>query len=196
MMDKRKDNDHTIPFQAKTYVLRSGQTLFIRKPEKKDAKALIDQVHVVDKETKFLAREPDEFNFTSDQEQMFIEESANDENRLFLIGQIEDEIVGTCSVELILKQKRFIHRSTMGIAVKKAYWRNGIGKIMMNVCINWCKENGIEQIELDVVTKNKRALSLYKSLGFEIYGLKKNALKYKDQTYADEHFMILFLNKD
>jgi ribosomal protein S18 acetylase RimI-like enzyme len=77
--------------------------------------------------------------------------------------------------------------------VKKAYWHKGIGKKMMQACIDWCKEKGVEQLELDVVTENERAIALYQSLGFQIYGTKKHALKYSDQTYADEYYMILML---
>jgi len=63
----------------------------------------------------------------------------------------------------------------------------------MQECINWCKEQGVEQLELEVVTQNSRAISMYKSFGFEIYGTKKHALKYENGTYADEYFMCLFL---
>jgi RimJ/RimL family protein N-acetyltransferase len=64
----------------------------------------------------------------------------------------------------------------------------------MKECIKWCNENGVEQLELDVVTQNNRAISMYKNLGFKIQGTKKHALKYEDGTYADEYFMCLFLN--
>ena len=82
----------------------------------------------------------------------------------------------------------------MGVAVLKDYQGKGIGKIMMKECIVWCKEHGIEQIELEVVTENNRAISMYKSFGFEVCGAKKHALKYCDGTYADEYSMILILN--
>lgn len=82
----------------------------------------------------------------------------------------------------------------MGLAVLKAYWGKGIGKIMMQECISWCKNNGIEQLELEVVTDNHAAISLYKSFGFEVCGTKKHALKYSDGTYADEFNMVLFLS--
>lgn len=35
---------------------------------------------------------------------------------------------------------------------------------------------------------------MYESMGFEIYGTQKHALKYGDGSYADEYYMILFLN--
>lgn len=63
----------------------------------------------------------------------------------------------------------------------------------MTESIKWCKDNHLEQLELGVVSENEAALSLYKSLGFEIFGTKKNSLKYDDGSYADEYIMIKFL---
>ncbi|MBP1926521.1 RimJ/RimL family protein N-acetyltransferase [Sedimentibacter acidaminivorans] len=176
----------------KDYILKDGQKLTVRIPEVGDAKELINQMQVVDKETKFLAREPGEFDFTLEQESEFIRNNMNDENSHFLLGEINDRIIANCSVGLIQNKKRYLHRAGMGIAVLKDYWNKGIGKIMMQECINWCKEKGVEQLELEVVTQNSRAISMYRSFGFEIYGTKKHALKYENGTYADEYFMCLF----
>lgn len=174
--------------------LKDGQKLILRNPELGDEQGLIEQMKVVDSEIKFLAREPGEFNFTLEQEREFIKNSMNDENRFFLVGEIDGRIIANCSVGVVSKNKRYLHRAAMGIAVCKDYWSNGIGKTMMRKCIKWCEEKGVEQLELDVVPQNDRAVSMYKSLGFQIYGTKKHALKYGDGTYADEYSMILFLH--
>jgi ribosomal protein S18 acetylase RimI-like enzyme len=81
----------------------------------------------------------------------------------------------------------------MGIAVRKSDWGLGIGREMMRSCIVWCEKNGIEQLELEVVSENRRALSMYESIGFISHGVKKNALKYSNGEYAEEYFMILDL---
>lgn len=193
-MGNHQKNECFNEHYRKEYLLKDGQQLVIRIPELDDAQGLINQMQAVDGETKFLARESDEFNFTVEQEREFIKNHMNDENSCFLIAELGGRIIANCSVGLILNKKRYLHRAAMGIAVLKAYWSKGIGKIMMQECINWCKENGVEQLELEVVTQNDRAVSMYKSFGFEIYGTKKHALKYSDGTYADEYHMILFLD--
>lgn len=175
-------------------MLKDGQQLIIRIPELGDAQGLMNQMQAVDGETKFLARESDEFNFTVEQEREFIKNHITDENSCFLIAELDGRIIANCSVGLILNKERYLHRAAMGIAVLKDYWNKGIGKIMMQECINWCKEKGVEQLELEVVTQNNRAVSMYKSFGFEICGTKKHALKYSDGTYADEYCLNLFLN--
>lgn len=179
----------------KEFSLKDNQKLIVRNPVEEDAQSLIELMKVMDCETKFLAREPGEFNLTVEQEKTFINNSLNNENSHFIIGEIEGRIVANCSVGIISKQKRFLHRAALGIAVSKDYWGKGIGNIMMKECIKWCSEKGVEQLELDVVTENKRALLMYENLGFEVYGTKKHALKYGDGTYADEYAMILFLNE-
>lgn len=176
------------------YTLKDGRRLIVRTPETGDAQGLIDQLKAFDCETRFLAREPGEFDFTLEQEREFIRNSMDDENRLFLIGEVDGTIIASCSVGVIQNNKRFLHRARMGIAVSKKYWNKGIGKKMIQECIQWCREKGMEQLELEVVTQNNRAVSLYKQLGFQIYGTRKHALKYGDGTYADEYCMVLFLS--
>jgi RimJ/RimL family protein N-acetyltransferase len=176
------------------YELKDGQKLIVRTPELGDEEGLINLMQAVDSETKFLAREPGEFNFTLEQERKFISNIINDESSFFLIAEINGRIIGNCSVGIVSSNKRFLHRAGMGITVRKDFWNKGIGKNMMKECIKWCEEKGVEQLELEVVTQNDRAISMYQYLGFDIYGTKKHALKYSDGTYADEYFMCLFLN--
>ncbi|MFT9496284.1 GNAT family N-acetyltransferase [Anaerosolibacter sp.] len=176
------------------YLLRDGQKLIVRNPKIGDAQGLIDHMKAVDGETKFLAREPGEFSFTLEQEREFIKSSINNENIFFLVGEIDGKIIANCSVGIVMNNKRYLHRAAIGIAVRKDYWHRGIGKRMMEECIKWCREKGVEQLELEVVTQNNRAISMYKSFGFQIQGTKKHALKYGDGSYADEYLMILFLN--
>ncbi len=51
---------------------------------------------------------------------------------------------------------------------------------------------GLEQLHLMVVTTNEAARSLYRSMGFEVYGTVQKAFKEGDQ-YWDEELMVLRL---
>lgn len=190
----KKEMENFMKLYRTEYVLKDGQKLIVRIPEIGDEKGLIDLMQAADIETKFLAREPGEFNFTLEQEREFVKNNINDENSLFLIAEINGKIIGNCSVGGVINNKRFLHRAAMGIVVIKDYWNRGVGKNLMQECIKWCKEKGVEQLELEVVTQNNRAISMYQNLGFEICGTKKHALKYADGSYEDEYFMCLFLN--
>lgn len=50
----------------------------------------------------------------------------------------------------------------------------------------------LEQINLTVVSDNDYAKKLYKSVGFEAYGVERNALKYNEEHF-NEDLMVLFL---
>ncbi len=175
------------------YELKNGQKLTVRVPEEEDADALLRLMQILDGETKFLAREPGEFQFTLEREQAFIRSKQGSETGQFLIAEVEGAIVGSCNVERVSRQKRYLHRAAMAVALEKAYWGMGIGSVLMRECIRWCRDAGLEQLELEVVTANERAIALYQRFGFEITGTKKHALKYGDGTYGDEYILCLFL---
>lgn len=180
------------PFRKK-YLLKDGKELILRTPKLGDEKELINQMKIVDRETRFLAREDGELEFTSEQEKEFIETILSEEKRLLLVAVVDDKIVGNCSVRLISNSLRYLHRASMGIAICKEYWEKGIGRQMIWECINWSKNEGFEQLELEVVTDNNRAIPIYEKFGFEIQTTMKHSMKYLDGSYADEFIMILFL---
>ena len=57
------------------------------------------------------------------------------------------------------------------------------------------KALNFEQIELGVIRENERAYQMYKSFGFVEQGIKRNAFKYKNNTYSDEIMMIKFIKE-
>jgi len=177
----------------KEFALRNGMNLILRTPQLGEEKALINQMKIADAETKYLAREEDELQFSKEEEKDFVRKMLNNGDGFHLVSEINGQIVGNCAVRLISKNLRYLHRASLGFAINKAFWGNGIGSKMISECIHWCKNEGFEQLELEVVTDNTRAISLYKKFGFEIYSTLKHSMKYLDGTYADEYIMILFL---
>jgi RimJ/RimL family protein N-acetyltransferase len=53
---------------------------------------------------------------------------------------------------------------------------------------------GLEQVALAVSRQNVGAKALYESLGFEVYGCEKRALKVGDE-YVDEELMVLYFKR-
>ena len=58
----------------------------------------------------------------------------------------------------------------------------------MNILLSWGNEIGIHRLELTVMTENRAGVSLYKKMGFEIEGTKKDSLLV-DGEYKDEFYM-------
>ncbi|WP_397536482.1 GNAT family N-acetyltransferase [Rummeliibacillus pycnus] len=105
-----------------------------------------------------------------------------------------EKLVGV--VTLIREQGRKLqHRSSIvAMYVTSEGRRKRIGRSLMQSAIHHAKQTkGIEQIYLSVVTTNTAAIGLYLSLGFEMYGTEKRAMKFGDSTYWDEYHMVLYL---
>lgn len=60
------------------------------------------------------------------------------------------------------------------VAVHPQRRRQGIGKALLNKLIEDAKENNLIGVTLEVRSKNTAAVQLYKSLGFEEAGIRKN----------------------
>ncbi|XID94878.1 GNAT family N-acetyltransferase [Paenibacillaceae bacterium WGS1546] len=80
-----------------------------------------------------------------------------------------------------------------GMYVAEESRGQGLGRSLMQACIRMAREcEGLEHIQLTVVSRNEAARKLYESLGFELYGVERNALKLNGR-YDDEALMVLYL---
>ena len=177
------------------FTLKDGRAAALRSIAPEDAEKMIAFVRASDIESRFLAREPDEFTMTAVQESDFIRTRLEDPRSLWLVAEVDGEIIASCNASPLRNLQRFRHRALLAVAVRQTFWRQGLGRRMMAEALLWCKEKGFEQAELDVVADNDAATAMYESLGFETTGIYKNGFKYPDGTYADEYFMWLPLSK-
>lgn len=180
-------------FTDKEIKTKDGRTAVLRNAKTDDADMLINYLRITALETPFLVREPEEIIITREQEEAFIKQQNESERSLLLIATIDGKHIGNCSMSPIGAHKRYLHRCSVAIALYKEYCSLGLGRQMMTVLLEKAKICGYEQAELEVVTANRNAITLYKSLGFEIYGTLKNDMKYKDGSYSDVHLMVKYL---
>ena len=69
----------------------------------------------------------------------------------------------------------------------------GLGKALLQEVITQANHlSGLEQLHLAVVTTNVAARSLYRAMGFKVYGTMLQAMKL-DEQYWDEELMVLRL---
>lgn len=167
----------------------NGHDLLLRNAGEGDAEMLLEYLKTTCGETRFLAKEPEEITLTLEEERQFINAQNASEYNLMLLGFLDGEYVGNCSF-MGMSQSRYRHRVSMGIALYQKYTGMGIGKAMIEKLVAVAREKGIEQMELEVVADNKRAISLYKKMGFDIFGTFPDNMKYKDGTYADAYWMM------
>ena len=106
---------------------------------------------------------------------------------------VDDQLVGVVTLfrESLAKLQHRANIIAMYVAPNQRGL--GIGKSLVveaiKVANDWA---GVEQVNLTVVTTNEPAKKLYASLGFEVFGTEKRALKVSD-SYFDEEHMVLFL---
>ncbi len=175
------------------YILKNGTTITIRYPKVEDAEAIIQLIKAADSESLFLAREPEEFQISIEEEQRMISGITSSEGRTWFIAEYQNEIVGQASIGYIRNNLRYYHRASVAFILLKKFWGMGIGGKLMESCLKWANKYHVEKLELDVVTDNARAIKMYEGFGFRKTGTIHNALKYADGSYADEYLMELFL---
>lgn len=182
-------------FNKKEMILKDGQKVILRSPFEEEAKDLLNSIMTCVKESDYLLSVEEDFQKYVENiklEENFINSFKDNQNYL-ICAYVENKIIGNCSLEFNIHQKDK-HRAKVGIAIQKKYWNLGIGSILFDIMIEIAKnKDGIEQIELDVVSQNARAKHLYMKKGFIKTGDIPHQLKLQDGSYLDGELMVLFL---
>lgn len=163
--------------------------LTLRNPREEDAQMLLTYLKTTCGETRYLVKEPEEITMTIEEEEAFIRKQNDSENSVMLLGYLNGRYVGNCSL-MGNGPLRYRHRVSMGIALYQEFTGHGIGRAMIGALLKIAGEKGFEQVELEVVKDNERAIRLYREMGFEICGTFPNNMKYKDGSYADAYWMV------
>lgn len=151
-------------------VLKNGQDCIIRNAVYEDGPAMSELFVVTHSESDYLRSYPDEHKFDAKSESEYLRKVAESDNEVMLLAVINDNIVATASVSAVGNKYKVRHRAEFGVDVVKAYWGLGIGKKIMNACVQCAKNAGYKQLELEVVADNERAVNMYKNIGFVEYG--------------------------
>lgn len=115
----------------------------------------------------------------------------NNDDRLHLVAVEETVIIG----EAICKRfapKTTRHAVMLAIEVHPRHQRQGIGRRLMDALLAWCESfdedesKRVHRIELYVRADNHRALSLYRSLGFEQEGVRRNFIRLENGSFVDD----------
>ena len=176
-------------FAERKVQLKDGRTAILRPARLEDAAALIEYLRTVAGETRFLYQEPDEVQLTLEQEEEFLRGRIEDPRGGMILAFVDGAHAGNCSFAGVGKNRRYAHRCSLGVALYQRYCGLGLGRAMMECALELAKGSGYEQAELEVMADNARAIGLYESLGFEVYGRHARDMKYDDGSYADALLM-------
>ena len=174
---------------SKETITINDSVLTLRAPETQDAMILLDFLKKVSGETPYLIRTKEEVNIPLEKEISFINRLNNSKTDFMIMAFLDDIFIGNCSMTSY-PYNRQKHRADMGIALLQEYTDLGIGTILMDRLVSTAINNGIEKLELDVFSKNEKAIHLYNKYSFKKYNRIPNYSKYKDNSYDDLIYMV------
>lgn len=177
-------------YEAKEITLKNGQSCLLRNAVAEDAESFICYLKQIYGETEYMTRYDDEVAISVDEEKKFISAIVDNPKDLMLSAFLGGKLVANANISGISSCDKLRHRAGLGISVIKEYWNIGLGSVLLSEIIYNAKAAAFEQIELEVVAENERAVTLYKKFGFEIYGTRERAFKFRDGSYRAEHLML------
>ncbi len=173
-----------------TYETKNGKKVTLRSSETSDSNELLENLVRCAGETDYLGRYPEEINRTMEEEVSYISKLLENEKGFDISAFVDHKLVANAAIACIRGNIKTKHRAGFGICVSKDYWNMGIGDMLIKTCLDHAKKLGYEQVELEVVADNKRAVHVYEQNGFKVCGTIENGDKLKDGTYRDLLMMI------
>ncbi|MBP3797260.1 MAG: GNAT family N-acetyltransferase [Ruminococcus sp.] len=149
-----------------------NNTYTIREAIPDDAEKMILYLNQVGGESDNLLYGENEFIVPVEGVKRKLAMSKESENSIVLIAIENEQIIARAELEGYYAA-RIRHRAKFSISVKKEYWNQGIGTEMIKRIIDQAKTMKIRIIELEVITDNLRAISLYHKMGFTDIGIYK-----------------------
>ena len=169
-----------------TITLKDGRTCILRNGTVEDGKAVLDNFILTHEQTDNLLSYPDESDITAEQES----ESACE---IEILAEVDGVVAGLAGIDQVGSKYKVRHRADFGISVDQAYWGYGIGRALLEACIECAKKAGYEQMELSVVAENRRAIDMYEKAGFVEFGRNPRGFKSRMSGYQELVYMRLEL---
>ena len=179
-------------FEQKQIQLKDGRFAILKTPQPDDAEKLLRFIKQSCSETNFLARYPEEWTITVEQEISWVNRLRTSQDALAISCYVDEDIVGNCEINFKSGLKTS-HRATVAIAILQTWWGQGIGSAMFTEMLKVAKSHGTEIVELGVIEGNKRAMGLYEKFGFRSVAVWPKAFKLKDGTFQTEIIMQKYL---
>jgi ribosomal protein S18 acetylase RimI-like enzyme len=164
------------------FISKKGKKIEIREIQEKDYIEMKNLINSLVRENAYILKnvpidEEGELNYV----RKYLEE-INEKERVHLVAVYKNKIIG--SAEIRKGRFREKHVGVLGIAIRKNFRNEGIGKVLINEAIKLSRKIRVKLIVLSVFKVNKLAITLYKKLGFKKYGELPKAWKHKRRYMA------------
>lgn len=115
---------------------------------------------------------------------------------IFAAFDSSEQIMGMLGFSREKRPKRAHIASFWSMYVLPEFRRRGVGAALLDEALSYVRQLGVvRQVVLAVTASNLPASSLYKSRGFERFGLEREAL-FVDGKYFDESHLVLRFKHD
>lgn len=177
----------------KKITLKDGRACILRNGTEKDGKAALDNFILTHEQTDNLLSYPDEADITAEQEAQFLKNKTESDCEIEILAEVDGIVAGLAGIDSMGSKYKVRHRADFGISVDRAFWGLGIGRALMEACIECAKKAGYEQVELSVIAANKRAIDMYEKTGFVEFGRNPRGFKSRLSGYQELVYMRLEL---
>jgi ribosomal protein S18 acetylase RimI-like enzyme len=164
----------------------------IREIKVGDEEQFVKLIYQIDRETDYMLYEPGERTLTVEQQRKSIEELNKDKNSTFFVAESDNQMVGYLMARGGFAN-RIKHTLYLVIGIVKDYRGKGIGTQLFSEMEKWAMEHKIHRLELTVNAENKAGIALYKKMGFEIEGTKRDSLCIEG-IFVNEYYMAKILS--
>lgn len=168
------------------------ETFIIENACPEDAAAILEYLKVVGGETDNLNMGAEGLPITVEKEEAFLRSMFDSSDDVMYVAKSDGEIVGVANVSRL--KRRMNHRASIGVSVRRCAWHRGIGTALMEKLIAFARNNGIEQLELEVRSDNDRAIRLYENFGFQKIGTIPAFLKVNGEAFDCDYMVLRLAN--
>ena len=177
-------------FAPVDFTLKDGRSAILRSPDPaRDAADLVQYLYDTAADTPFVLRTPEEIRYTVEGEERFLRAVVDSPDDCMILCEVDGHIAGNCHLSFNSRIKTR-HRSSVAIALRKAYWGQGIGTAMFQAMDSLARQReGVLLMELEYIEGNTRARGLYEKMGFRIVGLHPDAIRQEDGTMCALYIM-------
>jgi RimJ/RimL family protein N-acetyltransferase len=165
--------------------------MLIREIKLDDAENFVYLIKKVESESNFMLFESGERSISAEEQVKRIEVMRKSKNSTTLIAEKENQLIGYL-IAIGGNANRNKHSVYLVIGVLAQFRGLGVGTQLFEHLEKWATEHDIHRLELTVATLNKAGIRLYKKMGFDIEGTKRQSL-YIEGRYVDEYYMSKFL---
>ena len=167
--------------------------MMIREIKIEDAEKFGQLTQQVERDAEYMLWEAGERTVSKAQQVTMIQGIQEKQNSSLFVAEEAGELVGFL-MAIGGNANRNKHAVYLVIGLLQAYRGQGLGTKLFEALEQWAKKNQVHRLELTVVTENSAGLSLYKKMGFEIEGTKKDSLRINGK-FVDEYYMAKILKK-